>query len=266
MASRLTMQGVTIPVEGARLMGTLTLPQNARSLVLFAHGSGSSRFSPRNRYVAAELNRASIGTMLMDLLSEQEDTAPAARFDIDLLATRLAQATDRSRRGRHHRYPLATWARARAPLRRSARRGYRLFRSRPSFREAGGPISPDAACSRQCTRLRCWWSAGSMLTSSNLIARRSPCSKARRIWSSFPARRTCLRSPARWKPSHGSLCSGSSATLATRVTTHAATRDTAPTGVNRPGWRGTRAAVDAQRLSECMQHKCVVCAPLNGGT
>jgi predicted alpha/beta-hydrolase family hydrolase len=88
------MQEVTIPVEGARLMGTLTLPQNARSLVLFAHGSGSSRFSPRNRYVAAELNRASIGTMLMDLLSEQEDTGPAARFDIDLLATRLAQATE----------------------------------------------------------------------------------------------------------------------------------------------------------------------------
>lgn len=94
MASWLTMQEVTIPVGGVRLMGTLALPQNARSLVLFAHGSGSSRFSPRNRYVADELNRASIGTMLMDLLSEQEDTGPAARFDIDLLATRLAQATE----------------------------------------------------------------------------------------------------------------------------------------------------------------------------
>lgn len=94
MASQLQVQGVTIPAGGhVRLPGTLALPHYARSLVLFAHGSGSSRFSPRNRYVAAELNRAGIGTLLMDLLSEQEDTGPAARFDIDLLAVRLAQAT-----------------------------------------------------------------------------------------------------------------------------------------------------------------------------
>jgi dienelactone hydrolase len=87
------MGEVTIPVEDAFLMGTLALPQDAQSLVLFAHGSGSSRFSPRNQYVATELNRASIGTLLMDLLSEQEDTGPAARFNIELLAVRLAQAT-----------------------------------------------------------------------------------------------------------------------------------------------------------------------------
>jgi dienelactone hydrolase len=93
MESRLHVQEVTIPAKDVRLMGTLALPQDARSLVLFAHGSGSSRLSPRNRYVAAELNRAGIGTLLMDLLSEQEDTGPAARFDIDLLAARLVQAT-----------------------------------------------------------------------------------------------------------------------------------------------------------------------------
>ena len=93
MESPLHVQEVAIPTEDARLMGTLALPQDARSLVLFAHGSGSSRLSPRNRSVAAELNRAGIGTLLMDLLSEQEDTGPAARFDIDLLAARLAQAT-----------------------------------------------------------------------------------------------------------------------------------------------------------------------------
>ncbi|MGF6600637.1 dienelactone hydrolase [Paraburkholderia sp. GAS448] len=93
MESRLHLQEVTIPAGDARLMGTLALPQDARSLVLFAHGSGSSRLSPRNRYVAAELNRAGIATLLMDLLSEQEDTDPAARFKIDLLAARLAQAT-----------------------------------------------------------------------------------------------------------------------------------------------------------------------------
>jgi hypothetical protein len=93
MDPRLQMQEVTIPVEDASLMRTLALPQDAQSLVLLAHGSGSSRFSPRNQYVATELNRASIGTLLMDLLSEQEDTGPAARFNIELLAVRLAQAT-----------------------------------------------------------------------------------------------------------------------------------------------------------------------------
>jgi dienelactone hydrolase len=86
-------QEIVIPAVGVRLQGTLTLPPDAVSLVLFAHGSGSSRHSPRNRYVAAELNRSGIGTLLMDLLSPQEDTVPMARFDIDLLAARLAQAT-----------------------------------------------------------------------------------------------------------------------------------------------------------------------------
>jgi pimeloyl-ACP methyl ester carboxylesterase len=93
MVSRPDAQEVVIPAVGVRLQGTLTLPPGAVSLVLFAHGSGSSRHSPRNRYVAAELNRSSIGTLLMDLLSPQEDTEPAARFDIDLLAARLAQVT-----------------------------------------------------------------------------------------------------------------------------------------------------------------------------
>ncbi|QCP50242.1 alpha/beta hydrolase [Trinickia violacea] len=93
MGFRPDAQEVVIPAGGVRLQGTLTLPPGAVSLVLVAHGSGSSRHSPRNRYVAAELNRSSIGTLLMDLLSPQEDTEPAARFDIDLLAARLAQAT-----------------------------------------------------------------------------------------------------------------------------------------------------------------------------
>jgi dienelactone hydrolase len=93
MGSLPDAQEIVIPAVGVRLQGTLTLPPDAVSLVLFAHGSGSSRHSPRNRYVAAELNRSGIGTLLMDLLSPQEDTVPMARFDIDLLAARLAQAT-----------------------------------------------------------------------------------------------------------------------------------------------------------------------------
>jgi pimeloyl-ACP methyl ester carboxylesterase len=93
MQTRPNSQEVVIPAGDARLHGTLTLLPGAGSLVLFAHGSGSSRLSPRNRYVAAELNRCGIGTLLMDLLSPQEDAVPAARFDIDLLAARLVQAT-----------------------------------------------------------------------------------------------------------------------------------------------------------------------------
>jgi pimeloyl-ACP methyl ester carboxylesterase len=93
MQTRPNSQEVVIPAGDARLQGTLTLLPGTGSLVLFAHGSGSSRLSPRNRYVAAELNRSGIGTLLMDLLSPQEDAVPAARFDIDLLAARLVQAT-----------------------------------------------------------------------------------------------------------------------------------------------------------------------------
>lgn len=84
---------VVIPVGNVYLQGILTLPSGTGSLVLFAHGSGSSRHSPRNKYVAAELNRGGMGTLLMDLLLPQEDSIPATRFDVDLLAERLVQAT-----------------------------------------------------------------------------------------------------------------------------------------------------------------------------
>ena len=78
------------------LEGTLTLPRDARAIVLFAHGSGSSRHSPRNRYVAEALNRAGLGTLLFDLLTPEEDAAGSAhqRFDIALLAGRLLRATE----------------------------------------------------------------------------------------------------------------------------------------------------------------------------
>jgi putative phosphoribosyl transferase len=76
----------------------LSLPPEIKGLVLFAHGSGSSRHSPRNRAVADALNGASIGTMLIDLLTEDEELVDqhtnALRFDIDLLAQRLAAITD----------------------------------------------------------------------------------------------------------------------------------------------------------------------------
>ncbi|WP_354685300.1 alpha/beta hydrolase [Cupriavidus necator] len=85
---------VVIRAGGVDLQGILTMPPGATTLVVFAHGTGSSRHSPRNRYVAAELNRCGMGTLLMDLLLPEEDQVQAIRFDVELLAARLAQATD----------------------------------------------------------------------------------------------------------------------------------------------------------------------------
>lgn len=78
--------------------GSLAVPEAARGIVLFAHGSGSSRFSPRNNFVAGELREAGIATLLFDLLSEAEAADRANVFDIALLAERLLGATDWVRR------------------------------------------------------------------------------------------------------------------------------------------------------------------------
>ena len=89
---------VSIPVNGAKLQGNLNVPPGARGLVLFAHGSGSSRRSPRNRYVASVLREGGLATLLMDLLTAEEEAIDLRtrqlRFDIDLLAERLVAATD----------------------------------------------------------------------------------------------------------------------------------------------------------------------------
>ncbi|SEL08189.1 Dienelactone hydrolase [Blastococcus sp. DSM 46786] len=91
-------QAVQVPVSGAQLAGDLVVPGGARGVVLFAHGSGSSRRSPRNQQVAAGLQDAGLGTLLMDLLTEAEERVDAAtrelRFDIGLLAGRLTDAAD----------------------------------------------------------------------------------------------------------------------------------------------------------------------------
>jgi putative phosphoribosyl transferase len=87
-----------VPADEVTLPGDLVVPMQARAVVLFAHGSGSSRNSPRNRMVAAELRTAGLGTLLMDLLSERENRHDARtgehRFDIALLGRRLVAAID----------------------------------------------------------------------------------------------------------------------------------------------------------------------------
>jgi len=84
---------IAVDVGGARLPGSLAIPDLASGLVIFAHGSGSSRRSPRNRFVAAELNRAGLGTLLVDLLTSDEELSRAYVFNIALLAARLAGIT-----------------------------------------------------------------------------------------------------------------------------------------------------------------------------
>jgi putative phosphoribosyl transferase len=88
-----TNQIVHIPANGIKLEGALVIPPGAQGIVLFAHGSGSSRHSPRNNFVAQVLQSAGMGTLLMDLLTPQEDATYETRFDIDLLTQRLERAT-----------------------------------------------------------------------------------------------------------------------------------------------------------------------------
>jgi putative phosphoribosyl transferase len=83
---------VHIPTGGITVEGMLEIPEHVVGLVLFAHGSGSSRHSPRNNYVAGVLRAAGVGTLLMDLLTPVEDRDYSRRFDIGLLTQRLLEA------------------------------------------------------------------------------------------------------------------------------------------------------------------------------
>lgn len=89
---------VRVPAGSAVLAGDLTVPTGARGVVLFAHGSGSSRHSPRNQFVAGELHAGGLATLLIDLLTLEEEEVDRRtarlRFDIGLLAERLVHATD----------------------------------------------------------------------------------------------------------------------------------------------------------------------------
>jgi putative phosphoribosyl transferase len=95
---RSTVSEIRIPAGSVTLDGELSLPHDARGVVLFAHGSGSSRHSPRNQFVANVLQESGHGTLLFDLLTKQEEAAEAEtghlRFNIALLAERLVHATE----------------------------------------------------------------------------------------------------------------------------------------------------------------------------
>lgn len=82
-----------IPLSSVTLKGDLVIPENATGIVVFSHGSGSSRFSSRNRMVAELVQKQNIATFLFDLLTEEEDRVYESRFNIDLLANRLIETT-----------------------------------------------------------------------------------------------------------------------------------------------------------------------------
>lgn len=87
-------QEITVESGNAHLIGDLVLPHSAKGIVLFAHGSGSGRLSPRNKYVAQVLQQEGLSTLLIDLLEPQESEDRRKVFDIDLLTERLLSATD----------------------------------------------------------------------------------------------------------------------------------------------------------------------------
>jgi putative phosphoribosyl transferase len=84
---------VEMPLRDVKVEGHVVVPEGAKSMVLFSHGSGSSRFSPRNNFVAKVLQASQIGTFLFDLLTKEEDTIYQNRFNIDLLTKRLIAVT-----------------------------------------------------------------------------------------------------------------------------------------------------------------------------
>ena len=97
-----TKTAVAVPIQGESLPGDLGMPSNPQGVVLFAHGSGSSRHSPRNQYVARTLEHRNLATLLIDLLTPQEeaidDRTAEYRFDIPMLAGRLVTIVDWLRR------------------------------------------------------------------------------------------------------------------------------------------------------------------------
>jgi pimeloyl-ACP methyl ester carboxylesterase len=192
---------VHIPVDGVTLEGALAIPANVRGLVLFVHGSGSSRFSPRNNYVARALRDAGLGTLLIDLLTRIEDQDYERRFDIPLLTERVVRVT--------------TWLRAQPETKQLAL-GYfgastgaaaALQAAAEAGNQVGTVVSrggrPDLAGAQALGQVRC--------------SRPIPCSPAKRSSASFPAPHICSRSRARSSKSRHSPPSGSCAISAKRL-------------------------------------------------
>ena len=140
---------VEVAVGPVWVPGHLMVPEASRGTVVFAHGSGSSRHSPRNRYVASVLNSAGLGTLLVDLLTTDEELDRSNVFDIELLATRLSAVTTWVRAcPRRARRRLPTSVPAPAPGRRCGRPPTETPRSPPSSPGVDARTSPRPAWAR----------------------------------------------------------------------------------------------------------------------
>jgi hypothetical protein len=142
---------VVIAAGDVRLAGDLTLPDDAPGVVVFAHGSGSGRFSPRNRAVAGALARAGPATLLMDLLTEQQEEVDLRtrrlRFDIGLLGRRVVATVDwLASEPSTSELPVSCFGAGTAPPRRSSRPPSGRRARAPSCRVAGARTWPARRC------------------------------------------------------------------------------------------------------------------------
>src|SRR3972149_2263613 len=196
-------QIVQIPANGIKLEGALAIAAEAQGIVLFAHGSGSSRHSPRNNFVAQVLQSAGLGTLLMDLLTPREDATYETRFDIDLLTRRLERATQWLREQPQTRLLKVGYFGASVPA--------QLRRCRPR-RPSVHLLAPWChAAVVQTWRCRRWSAsnprlcsslAASVRLSSTSIGKLMANSKLKNIWPLSRARLICLRSRVpckRWR-------------------------------------------------------------------
>ena len=121
---------ISIPAGGVRLDGELIIPEDPQGLVIFSHGSGSSRHSPRNAFVAGKLHEQKMATLLFDLLTEEEDQTRENRFDIELLTQRLEKVTFwASQQNETHQLPIGYFGAstgAASALKAAARKGDKI--------------------------------------------------------------------------------------------------------------------------------------------
>ena len=152
--ARAAERDVEVVAAGLRLPGRLVVPPGAQGIVVFAHGSGSGRHSPRNTFVASVLNTAGLGTLLLDLLTPDEEADRANVFDIELLADRLTTAPSGCAPS-STRVTSRSAGSARAPARgpHSGRRVRPRLTSPRSSPAVADPIWPVTAC-RRCRRRR----------------------------------------------------------------------------------------------------------------
>ncbi len=204
------MGAIHIPADAVKLEGDLFLPSPVRGVVLFAHGSGSSRLSPRNLFVAQILQQRGIGTLLFDLLTREEDQDDTMRFDMGLLTQRLIAATTWLKSNPEvQALPLGYFGAstgAAAALQAAAELG-KAIAAVVSRVEAGLIWREIVHCVR-LWHLRCSLLVMRITALLNAISRLSWHCNVPGNLSWCPVQRTCSKSPGHWKRLQSMLLTG----------------------------------------------------------